>query len=321
MAERISSLHRRPTDRERQPLYHRHGLRESGMSGTGTLCIAAKCLIDGKEPSIVLCTDKRFENEVTSTEVGFKFDKIQHEKWVCVFSGTVQKARTLAAKYRDMLGGTTLTTGNFLHLLAEPARAQRYIYTDDFVRARHSISYADFLSGKDQFSASTFRDTEQQIVEVNLGCSLIIAGAVEDVLLDDKDEECPVFNPVMCATDDWGRIDIHDHFAAIGSGAQSAEAMLHYRGQHKGMSLARTIYHVYEAKSFAESAAGVGTLTDLAWIDSSYLYWRFMNDAGLQYLKYVLDRHAPKPTTDIVEQAVPYPYACSWHDREQMHEL
>ena len=46
-----------------------------------------------------------------------------------------------------------------------------------------------------------------------------------------------------------------------------------------------------------------------------------MNDAGLQYLKYVLDRHAPKPTTDIVEQAMPYPYACSWHDREQMHEL
>ena len=123
-----------------------------------------------------------------------------------------------------------------------------------------------FLSrGTQMFTADVFDTLCDKIAQQRLSCKLLVYG------FDDNDDAhiFAVSNP--------GTEDIFDEagFWAIGNGAESALGLLFFRNQRKNMDLARTIYHVLEAKYMAESAAEVGT--------STYVFFQKCGHKSVEY--------------------------------------
>lgn len=88
------------------------------------------------------------------------------------------------------------------------------------------------------------------VLDDDIECELILAGFVN--------AESHLF---VVSGD--GSVSFEDDFAAIGSGADLATAVLRFRKQHSRRSLPDTLYRLYEAKKFAQMEPNVGRRTYL----------------------------------------------------------
>jgi hypothetical protein len=150
--------------------------------------------------------------------------------------------------YRTELKGVRLSKSTIFDVFKRPP----WVYKDKLLEERSrkltGLPYRDFLQQRAAFS--DFDKKLAEIADYDLECELIFAGFVNS--------EVYIF--VV-----WGdgAVSYEDDFAAIGSGADFAVAMLRYRNHHSGLSLWETMYHVYEAKKFAEMEPHVGKKTFL----------------------------------------------------------
>ena len=135
-----------------------------------------------------------------------------------------------------------------------------------YQRARMAAAEGRFLANRgwtlEQFKASgakdmlptTYTSIDLRIAEFDFDASLIIAGFGEG---DPGPSVLTIRNPGICI----------DHtklgFWAIGSGATLAQTSLFYRRFSWNFSLEKAIYTVYEAKTLAEAAMGVGPDTHI----------------------------------------------------------
>lgn len=89
-------------------------------------------------------------------------------------------------------------------------------------------------------------------------------------------------------------------YCAIGSGGSHASILLSLNGQHRDLTIAETVFHVYAAKVSAEVAPGVGRSTDMAVITKAGT--EFLTEKFLDSLKDVRTKiGAQKPPLDELE--------------------
>jgi hypothetical protein len=283
-----------------------------------TMCLAAKSQEivnpESGQQLIILCADRRVENYFSGSETGFKIEQV-HNHWVALLANNLSEGRVLASRYRQYLKDESITTENFMDVLAIPARLELARRVDAFTVAQHGMSRSEFLkNGPGRLGPEIAAATEAKIPNVQLECELLLVGFAD--LESAGEEDYPTRRAVICTVDRWGKVAVHDHFAAIGSGDIVAEAMLNYRGHIGTLPFMQSLYHVYEARKFAECAPGVGhTITDLAFLDDVGVC-RFMSDAGLAFLEGLRQVCSLAPTGALAEERLQPNFIETWTDRQ-----
>src|SRR3972149_11453690 len=113
------------------------------------------------------------------------------------------------------------------------------------------MSYEQFLkSGIDTISQNVFLSEIMEIQRISLGAEFIVTGFTPDR------------QPMLVVTHEC-EAHIYDNFAVIGEGYILATASLLRRAHHDVATMADALYHVYEAKKYAEGVRSVGSATSL----------------------------------------------------------
>ena len=87
-------------------------------------------------------------------------------------------------------------------------------------------------------------------------------------------------------------------FQVSGAPQESVISWLKYRDQRNNMSVARSFYHMIEAKRFAQLDPSVGQTTQMVWIPPTAQPMLFQDD-GITWLKYWKDRFGLRPTDEL----------------------
>jgi hypothetical protein len=260
-----------------------------------TVCIAAACGHED-EPRIVLCHDWQQEIEgLGSSETRNKMDWVK-DGWPVLEADLLNRAESLIRIYVDHLANVDLTEENVFSEMKVPAQQFKGILADDYIRQLLGIDYNYFLQyGKERFPADFFREKMNEVSQITLGASLIIAGFVPCKKIGPYSQG---LSSTICVVEDSLRhndtVRIETDFAAIGSGSDAAIAAMFHRGQHWERNLMYTIYSVFEAKRYAEGVPGVGP--DIVSIDvlEPQNVIRSLSDAGYEYCESLWTRFGPR---------------------------
>ncbi len=216
-----------------------------------TVCIAAICAHEDSE-RIVLCTDRKLSSSLGSTETGRKDLPIAH-RWRLLTAGEEPEIIALHRLYRRRFHDiNNLTPEKLDESVKFPLRQRKIDLSNDYTFSRYNMSYADFVAvGKEKFPDEEYRNSIRNVASISLSASLIIAGFVDD-------------SSEIYYTDADGVSRAANDFAVIGEGAYIAQSALLRREQNSRLSLAETIYNVYEAKRYSESIGSVGEHTAIS---------------------------------------------------------
>lgn len=251
-----------------------------------TLCVGAICRESLSEPRIVLGFDERIENEWIGAEIEHKFRWLSDDNlWCSAFAGPMARVNDLVATYQRALAGKSLSEASVYDELRGPAEAQKAAIVEAFVRMRLGISYEEFLNTK--WPEETVNRILQDIENQRLEAQLLIAGFIGS-------------EPYLFTVNEGGneRLERHNQFAAIGSGAVLASSMLFHRRHHEWRRFDHALYAVYEAQRFGQSAPGVGStnvhLVVLRPDQRGKKMPMFVRKAGLSKLDQLFSAYAPK---------------------------
>ena len=89
------------------------------------------------------------------------------------------------------------------------------------------------------------------VADITTGVDFIVAGFVHEQF------------PLLLLADQKGRISVRESFATVGEGEYPASSVLIHRAHDELNSLGDALYHVYEAKKYAERVRSVGKATSL----------------------------------------------------------
>jgi hypothetical protein len=214
-----------------------------------TLCIAATCY-QGAKPKIVISSDWKMESEIAGAEIQDKLYWIRDD-WPVLVAGTFTRAFQLKETYRSYIDRNqdrlqSMFRSEFMDFLRQPLIIYKHQLADEFIGARLGIRYENFLVNRSWFPETTYTELLTAVRRLLLECQLLMPM----FLFDD-----PYIWRVSNET-----LEYCDNFAAIGSGMDIAEASLCQRKQDENTSLAKTIYHVFEAGKLAtlSGVPGVG---------------------------------------------------------------
>jgi hypothetical protein len=212
-----------------------------------TLCIAAICH-QARKQRIVFSTDWQVESETAGAEIQDKLYWIRDD-WPALLAGTFTRAFQLKETYRTFVdrGGARLAVmfrSEFMEFFRQPLILYKHQLADEFIGSRLGIPYDVFLANRVWFPETTYTELLTAVRRIPLECQLLMPMFLEgDAYLWRINAEI---------------LEYCDNFAAIGSGMDIAEASLCQREQDEDTSLAKTLYHVYEAAQLASIAPGVG---------------------------------------------------------------
>jgi 20S proteasome alpha/beta subunit len=235
-----------------------------------TVVIGAIC---NAGTSIVVAADKMltYGNLNMQVETAVKKIVAVNDRSVVLFSGGVSDGeevikRTKQATSTEPLPPTSVVAAfaaqNYQQLKNEKAETS-------ILKPFLGVTYAGFgpLLAQSQGSQG-IQNVLGMLMQHSLALDLLVAG------FDDEGAHLFVVNNpgLLSAFDTVG-------YAAAGSGGMHATLRLSLGGQHTNMSLPETLHSVYEAKTAAEVAPGVGKLTDMAVLDASGVH--FLSDDAL----------------------------------------
>jgi hypothetical protein len=222
-----------------------------------TLCIGAAAR-DAEKKYVVCCFDRKIETDAAGSETGYKIRKLPHG-WGALLAGDVPKAEELIGFYTDRLqSGLKAPPSHYAKELRAPAYKMKQELIEQYVQSLFGMSYQEFrqAGSQGQMPETLFAETLYEIGRIDIGCQLILFSVGTDgTKIFSVDADCSV--------------SAQSSFCAVGTGARSATAWLHFRKQNLALTLEETLYHTYEAKKFAENAPGVGKETKLMYISSS----------------------------------------------------
>ena len=217
-----------------------------------TVCIAAICT-DSGEHKIVLCTDTRIGGDLGSSE-GFLKEIAIGGGWYCLIAGDEGDILAISRLYRAefLKASSDLRFDTLGTHLQAPMFKRKAMLADEYTRLHHAMSYEDFLNtGKDRLPDDIFRESSYEIKNLRLNAEVIVAG-----ILHEAGE--------IHWSDSKGKIRAAANFAAVGSGEYLAASSLLQRNQNSAMSLATTLFNVYEAKRLAQKVGSVGPYSMLS---------------------------------------------------------
>jgi hypothetical protein len=262
-----------------------------------TICIAAICQQDkdNDEKRIVLCHDWKSETEIGGSETSDKQRELP-KGWVALMADTMYRCEELVAQYeRHLRGlGEVLDDRQLFEEMKIPAANQKEVLANDYLRQMMGISYADLVSPVKTFPESIVEDRLNEVAQIQLRASLILAGFVSTQQSDNPEKEKhPYLFVVEDSKDHQGVVRVEENFAAIGSGSYVAIPAMHQRAHEDDMSLMETIYTVLEAKRLSQVVPGVGQDTTLhvMYPDGSLKRW---SNALYDRLDWLFDRLGPK---------------------------
>lgn len=214
-----------------------------------TVCIAASI-----KDHIVIATDNKLSIGSASSDACIEGKSLYVEgPWSLMYAGNdVSPVVSIVDKARVLLKGKPNTLATATCAFKKAYQQRLLEKATDVVLSRFGIDMETFRSkGAQIFTSDVFGTLCDQIAQQKLSCTLLVYG------FDNAGE------PHIFTVSSPGTEDIFDEagFWAIGNGAESALGLLFFRNQRKNFDLARTIYHVLEAKYMAESAAEVGRST------------------------------------------------------------
>jgi hypothetical protein len=211
-----------------------------------TLCIAASCRHENTN-MIVLCADMKVGTWAAKAEIGYKL-RWARLNWPAMISGEMSRAIDLVKTFNVHLNSIELNSWNVLDAMRYAGNIFREKLADEIVRRNLSVSYEYLKKNKSKFPPPKVLETYTQIGQLDSEAELIITGFVEG-------------EPYIFVVERDCTVTQRENFACVGTGAYIAEPALYQRRQNRSATLARTIYHTYEAKRLGEIAEGVGEFT------------------------------------------------------------
>lgn len=224
-----------------------------------TVCIAGICQPDN--PSIILCSDGRIENEYFGGEVCWK-THLLGANWLALVSGDVGKAAQLLDVLRARLDSPSLEVGrSTIHAdLQECAFLQRKKLSDELVQTKLSVSFDHFIErGIRELPEDIHRQMLWDLQGVSLACELILVGFIP---ISTRKGTLLSLPRIFVVSRD-GVVTQKESFAITGSGWAVAESALFQRGYKDSFSMFEALYSIYEAKRFSEIAPDVGYTTNI----------------------------------------------------------
>ena len=251
-----------------------------------TLCIGALAY----EPvpaqfCIVLAFDYKVSNDAWGSESEYKFHKLS-DRMVALFAGSPARAKELALMYRDYLATTDLKDATAREQLMEPYVAFKRRLANMYIGRKLAISYQDLLGhGEQWLGTQRWQKHLDAIERHDPKVHMVFAGFIGD-------------RAVLFRL--WDEVEECTNFAAIGTGATTAQPALHAREQRPITSLSTTLYNVYEAKKVGESSPEVGRRTKMLVLprpkpEEQKMVIEFVTDSGEKHLQRLWRKHGPKP--------------------------
>jgi hypothetical protein len=208
-----------------------------------SICVIAACRHNG-QPRLVICSDTQVSTDTSSAEVELKMDRLPHGL-LALYAGNVSAARELMGIYKsDIRADDVLDEDTALECLRRSPVIKKKRMIEAYVQSRLGLTYDEFLTRQDQIDRDLRSRMFNYINELNLNVEMIVAGFAQDVSV--------IFRLA------WDSVDPYRHFACIGAGSPIADHLLHMREQQSYSDLYSTLYAVFEAKKFSESAPSVG---------------------------------------------------------------
>jgi hypothetical protein len=196
---------------------------------------------------IVLCADMKVGTWAAKAEIGFKL-RWGRANWPAMISGEMSRAIDLVKTFSAHLNSVELNSWNVIDAMRTAGNIFREKLADEIVRRNLSVSYDYLIKNKSKFPAAKVLETYTQIGQIDSEAELIVTGFVEG-------------EPYIFVVERDCTVTQRENFACVGTGAYIAEPALYQRRQNRSATLARTLYHAYEAKKLGEIAEGVGEMT------------------------------------------------------------
>lgn len=253
-----------------------------------TVCIGAIC-DDGK--AIVVAADRMMTyGPPMSLQVEMAVKKIVPVSDSCVilFSGAVPDGEEVINRTKIKMTGHHLTVSEIANFAAASYQEVKNARVESTIlKPMLGVGFPGFATIIGQSASSQIlQQIVGMVMQHNLQLELLVAG------VDDAQAHLfAVVNPGHSLGFDTVGC------SAIGSGGLHANVRLALGKQGAAVSTAETIYNVYEAKAAAESAPGVGKLTDIAIVTKGKV--KFLDENALTELSGL--RHvAPKLGKDTI---------------------
>ena len=215
------------------------------------MCAAALNTCYGRDKLILAVCDQRFSWGHMSTEAGWKMQTV-HKRWRVMFAGPLSPMTALLDAVRTAVANSKATPfRQFGRECSRAYREERKRIIETEILAQYDIdSYAEYqqLKIKDR---PFFDSITDRIRAEEEEWNLLFMG------FDDYGR------PHVFVITEYGKIQWCDAigFAAIGTGAWTAQHSLARFGFHRFMPRAEATYGLLTAKFAAESADGVGETT------------------------------------------------------------
>jgi 20S proteasome alpha/beta subunit len=217
--------------------------------GIGLLCCGGK--------KILLCADTRasFGEETRNDYTGKLFNLPFN--FFGAIAGSIGSCEEIISELHhrmDKIPDSELG-GDIIHKTIRNCYSQIYTsLADETLRGECKITLDQYLHDQ-KLVRVLRRSASKALQKIEINVDLIVAGFIKD-------------NPVLIAanggTSVITRTEISPGNALIGSGAYAALNWLNYRKQNFSCGLARSLFHLTEAKQFAEVESSVGPLRQIA---------------------------------------------------------
>lgn len=264
-----------------------------------TLCLAA-ISIGSRIPArdlqfaLVTVTDERIETDIAGGNFGNKKKHIAHPgEWQALWADGEAEADDLANTLKEVLRPETFTFQNIVHKFSEATAIHKKKLTERHVSLKLGISFERFLThGEREVSADVRNQLWHEIRHVDFGCEMLVSGFGNGV-------------PLVFKIDNEGTVTRVEHFAAIGSGAHVAEAVLYQRNQQLTTELNQTLYNVYEAFKLSSQIAPAVAGGPHIWLSEHEILNRaeiveqYVTCSGLKVLERCFKKYGPKTPKNI----------------------
>ncbi len=264
-----------------------------------TLCLAAISVGSRTPPrdlqfALVTVTDERIETDIAGGNFGHKKKIVTHDEgWQALWADGEAEADDFANTLKEVLQPETFEPTNIVQKLSEAAAIHIKKLTERYVSLRLGMSFEDFrTNGEREVPADVRNQLWYEIRQLNLGCEMIVSGFWNGM-------------PLVFKVDRFGTVSRTEHFAAIGSGAAIAEAVLYQREQRLGNELNETLYNVYEAFKMSSQIAPAVAGGPHIWVAEHEIFKpaeiveRYVTRSGIKVLDRCFKKYGPKKPKNI----------------------
>jgi hypothetical protein len=261
-----------------------------------TICIGALAHDNGL-PRIVMCCDSKVstEGDEFSSETEYKIHPLNGHL-ISMFAGSPGRAKELAMIYREYLDTHDLEERRVVEQLREPISSFKRRLANAYLGRTLGLSYDEVLAKGGKWFGKEFQRRLLILEDHPIRVDLVIAGFIGPF-------------PVLCELR-HGELEWKTIYAMVGTGAYTAEPVMHARKHQEGTPLYNAIYNVFEAKAMSEHSPSVGSFTRLFILsppedNGQRMRMDMVSSEGMNYLKQLFEEYGPKPL----------PYQREFHER------